>query len=132
MHGTRQLSIPIRNTLLMAEDDASLRKLKRTVLEAYGYSVITAEDGDDAITKFKENMDKIQLVMLDMIMPKKSGKEVYEEIKKTSPGIKVLFVSGYTMDIIKTQELTEAGLTFILKPVSPKDLVRKVREILDR
>ena len=69
-------------TILVAEDDASLRKLTRTVLEAFGYSVITAEDGEDAITKFMENREKISLVMLDMIMPKKNGKEVGEAIRK--------------------------------------------------
>ena len=90
-------------TILVAEDDASLRKLTSTVLEAFGYRVITAEDGEDAITKFMENRDRIHLVMLDMIMPKKSGKDAYVEIRKIMPDIKALFVSGYTMDIINTE-----------------------------
>ncbi|MDD5435605.1 MAG: PAS domain S-box protein, partial [Nitrospira sp.] len=119
-------------TILVAEDDDSLRKLTRTVLESLGYSVITAEDGEDAVTKFMENRDKIKLVLLDMIMPKKSGKEASEEIRKMSPGIKALFVSGYTMDTVKTQKIIDEGFDFILKPVSPKDLLKKVREILDR
>ena len=119
-------------TVLVAEDDASLRKLTRIVLESYGYSVITAEDGEDAIAKFMENRDKIQLAILDMIMPKKSGKEASEGIRKISPQIKVLFVSGYTMDTVKTRELTESGFDFILKPIRPQDLLRKVRKILDR
>jgi CheY-like chemotaxis protein len=119
-------------TILVAEDDASLRKLTRIVLESAGYTVITAEDGEDAITKFMENREKIQLVVLDMIMPNKSGKEACEEIKKTSPATRILFLSGYTMDIMKTQEIIAKGFDFLLKPVSPKDLVKKVREILDR
>lgn len=119
-------------TILVAEDDAALRNLTMIILESFGYSVITAEDGEDAIKKYIENRDKIQLVILDMIMPKKNGKDTYEEIKKTSPGMKALFMSGYTMDIIKTGELTEAGLDFIHKPVRPQDLLKKVREILDR
>ena len=128
-------TVPVKGgteTILVAEDDASLRKLTRIVLESYGYNVITAEDGEDAITKYTENRGRIDLVILDMIMPKKSGKEACEEIKKLSPGTKILFLSGYTMDIIKTRELTEAGFDFILKPVVPRDLVRKVREILDK
>ncbi|MDP2157236.1 MAG: hypothetical protein Q8K68_05960, partial [Nitrospirota bacterium] len=64
--------------------------------------------------------------------PKKNGKEAYEEIKKISPGIKSLFMSGYTMDIIKTDELLGAGLNFVHKPVRPQELLKKVREILDR
>ncbi|MBI5676006.1 MAG: PAS domain S-box protein [Nitrospirae bacterium] len=119
-------------TILVAEDDASLRNLARIVLESYGYSVITSEDGEDAITKFMENRDKIQLVILDMIMPKKNGKEACEAIRKESPGIKILFASGYSMDNIKTSELTEAGFDFILKPVVPKDFLKKVREVLDK
>jgi PAS domain S-box-containing protein len=119
-------------TILVAEDDLSMRNLSRIVMESSGYSVITAEDGEDAITKFIENRDKIALVVLDMIMPKKSGKEACEVIRKVSPGIKILFASGYTMDIIKTKELTEAGFDFILKPFVPKDFLIKVREVLDR
>jgi PAS domain S-box-containing protein len=119
-------------TILVAEDDSSLRKLSVIVLESLGYHVITAEDGEVAIAKFMENRDRIDLVLLDMIMPKKNGKEVSEVIRKVSPRTKILFASGYTMNIIQTRELTESGFDFILKPVQPKDLLRKVREILDR
>jgi len=119
-------------TILVAEDDASLRKLSRIVLESYGYTVITAEDGEDAITKFMENRERISLALIDMIMPKKNGKEVVEVIRQVSPRTKILFASGYTMDIIMTKELTESGFDFILKPVLPKDLLKKVRELLDR
>jgi PAS domain S-box-containing protein len=119
-------------TVLVAEDDASLRKLTRIVLESFGYSVITAEDGEEAIAKFMENREKIHLVILDMIMPKKNGKEVSEALRKAGPRTKILFVSGYTMDIIKNRELTEFGFDFIHKPVRPQDLLIKVREVLDK
>ncbi|MHB8881634.1 MAG: PAS domain-containing hybrid sensor histidine kinase/response regulator [Thermodesulfovibrionales bacterium] len=119
-------------TILLAEDDASLRKLERIVLESYGYTVITAEDGEEAIIKFMDNRERISLALIDMIMPKKNGKEVAEAIRTVSPDTKILFASGYTMDIIMTKELTEAGFDFILKPVLPKDLLKKVREILDK
>jgi CheY-like chemotaxis protein len=130
-----EAAVPVKGgneTILVAEDDASLRKLTRIVLESFGYSVITAENGDDAIVKFMENRERINLVLLDMIMPKKSGKEVSAAIKKVSPRIKILFESGYTMDIIKTKELTEDGFDFIHKPFQPNDLLMKVREMLDR
>ncbi|MHB8882571.1 MAG: PAS domain-containing hybrid sensor histidine kinase/response regulator [Thermodesulfovibrionales bacterium] len=119
-------------TILVAEDDAALRKLTRIVLESFGYTVITAEDGEEAIGRFRENRDRIRLVMLDMIMPKKNGKEVSEVLRQESPGIKIIFASGYTMDLVKTRELTESGFDFIHKPVPPKDLLKKVRKILDR
>ena len=116
----------------MAEDDASLRKLTKIMLESFGYSVITAVDGEDAIAKFMENRELISIVLLDMIMPKKNGKEVGEAIRKMDPGVKILFASGYTMDIIKGKELAETGADFIHKPFTPKDLLTLVREILDR
>lgn len=119
-------------TILVAEDDAALRKLTSTVLEAFGYTVINAEDGADAIAKYSENRNNIQLVILDMIMPKKSGKEVYEEIRKLSPVIKGIFACGYTMDIAEIKELLDKGMDFMLKPVSQKDLLKKIREVLDR
>ncbi len=119
-------------TVLVAEDNASLRTLTRIVLESFGYRVISAEDGEDAITKFSENSESIGLVLLDMIMPKKNGKEVSEAIVKVNPLVKVLFSSGYTMDIIKSKELTTTDFDFIHKPYPPKELLIKVREILDR
>jgi len=119
-------------TVLVAEDDASLRDLTRIVLESFGYSIIEAVDGDDAIIKFMENRDRIHLVMLDMIMPRKNGKEVSEVLRKANPRTKILFVSGYTMDIIKYDDLTESGFDFIHKPMRPQDLLIKVREVLDK
>jgi PAS domain S-box-containing protein len=119
-------------TVLIAEDEEALRKLIKTVLESFGYSVITAKDGDDAITKFMDNRERIRLVMLDMIMPKKSGKEVSEVIINVDPHMKVLFASGYAMDSITNKEFSESGFDFIHKPFRPKDLLIKLREILDR
>jgi len=66
-----------------------------------------------------------------VVMPKKNGKEVYEEIKKTTPGIRVLFTSGYTANTIQTRGFLDEGLHFIAKPVSPKHLLQKLREVLD-
>ena len=130
----KEVAAPVKHgneTVLVAEDDASLRKLVTIVLESFGYSVIAAVDGEDAIAKFMENRNQISIVMLDMIMPKKNGKEVGEAIRKVSAGVKILFSSGYTMDIIKGKELAEAGSDFIHKPFTPKDLLIKVREVLD-
>ncbi|MGO9612048.1 MAG: PAS domain S-box protein [Dissulfurispiraceae bacterium] len=119
-------------TILVAEDDAALRNLIRIVLESSGYSVISAEDGEDAIIKFTDNRDKIALVVLDMIMPRKSGKEVSDAIRKVSPLIKILFSSGYAEATMKTEELTASGFDFIQKPVMPHRLLSQVREVLDK
>jgi len=119
-------------TILLAEDDISARNLTKIVLESFGYHVIAAEDGEEAIARFMENSDKIHLAILDMIMPKKNGKEVSEVIKGMSPRSKILFTSGYTVDLMTAQKITELGFDFIHKPVPPKDLLKKVREVLDR
>jgi polar amino acid transport system substrate-binding protein len=119
-------------TVLVAEDDEKLRDLSEIVLAQNGYEVILAQDGKQAVDKFIENKDRIQLVIIDMIMPKKSGKETYEEIKAVKPDIKVLFSSGYTSDRMESLFRNKEELHFINKPISPKDLLRKVREILDK
>ncbi len=127
--------VPVKGgneTILIAEDDDSLRKLIKNILESSGYQVIAAKDGEEAISKFVENREWISLVLLDMVMPTKTGKEVSEVIRKASPRIKVLFASGYSEDIVKTDELTAAGFDFIHKPFHSRDLLIQVREILDR
>jgi nitrogen-specific signal transduction histidine kinase len=126
--------LPLRGneTILMAEDDSALRKLFSIVLQEYGYNVILAKDGEEAIRKFMDNKDTIQLVVLDMIMPKKSGKEAYDRIKIMKPDMKTLFSSGYTADRIDKDSMLKEGYNFIMKPVSPKDLLKKIREVLDK
>jgi PAS domain S-box-containing protein len=119
-------------TILVAEDDAVLRNLTTTVLGHFGYTVIEAEDGEDAVRKFVQNKDQVDMALLDGIMPRKNGREVYEEIRLVNPGIKVIFLSGYADGVLSDQEMRERGLTFMLKPVSPRQLVQKVREVLDR
>jgi two-component system cell cycle sensor histidine kinase/response regulator CckA len=119
-------------TLLLAEDDAEVRGLTKNLLEDSGYKVIEAVDGEDAVKRFKENKDKVQLLLVDVIMPKKNGREAYIEIHKMRPDIKALFISGYTADVIRTKGVIEEGFEFILKPVSPMVLLAKVREVLDK
>lgn len=117
-------------TILLAEDDIDVRGLTKAVLEEFGYTVISAVNGEDAINKFKESKDKIHILLLDIVMPKKSGKEVYKEIKKIEPATRVLFISGYPSNVIHGKEILDEGLDFISKPVPPQELLRKLREIL--
>ncbi|MEK6656877.1 MAG: ATP-binding protein, partial [Nitrospirota bacterium] len=119
-------------TILLAEDELEVRRLVKTVLEEFGYKVIEAVDGEDAINRFTENKDRIDIVILDVIMPKKNGREAYNELKNIKPDIKTIFISGYTEDIIKREDIFEMGLNFIAKPVSPSDLLEKIREVLDK
>lgn len=125
---------PVRGTetILLAEDELFLREVTKEMFEEYGYKVIDAVDGEDAIDKFMRNRDDIHLILLDAIMPKKNGKEVYMEIRKVRPDIKTVFLSGYSADVIQNKGIHEEGLTLISKPISPAELLRKIREVLDR
>jgi CheY-like chemotaxis protein len=119
-------------TILVAEDDAPIRKLTTALLGEFGYRVIEAVDGEDAIEMIKTHGNGIDLLLLDVIMPRKNGREVYEEAKKLVPNVKVLFTSGYTADIIQKKGIIEEGQDFISKPVSPGELLKKIRESLER
>ena len=119
-------------TILVAEDDMIVRGLMKEILEEFGYKIIEAVNGEDSLNKFMQNADRINLLILDLMMPKKNGREVYEEIKKIAPDIKTIFSSGYTANLIQQEDMVKAGMDFIAKPVSPSGLVLKVREVLDR
>jgi len=119
-------------TILVTEDNVEVRELTTHVLQEFGYTVIQAVDGEDAVKKFKENKDRIELAILDIIMPKKSGKEASEAIRAIKPGVRVLFTSGYAADIITKAGISEEGVHFIQKPSTPNSLLGKVREILDK
>jgi signal transduction histidine kinase/CheY-like chemotaxis protein len=117
-------------TILVADDDPAVASLVKRILEEFGYKVLEARDGEDAIEQFLKHKDDIHLLLLDVIMPKKNGKEAYDAIKKIKPEIKAIFISGYSAEIIDEQAILE-GLNFIGKPVSPEELLFSVREVLD-
>jgi CheY-like chemotaxis protein len=120
-----------RETVLIAEDDATIRLLTRTILNKFGYTVIEAADGEEAVSKFREHRDAVKLIILDVVMPKMSGKEVHDAIIAIKPDVKTLYVSGYNADVVRNKGITEESRNFILKPVSPLDLLRMVRRVLD-
>jgi CheY-like chemotaxis protein len=119
-------------TVLLAEDDRDVRRLTKMVLENFGYRVIEAVDGEDAVAKFNEQNAAIDLLVFDVIMPKKNGKDAYLAIRQTRPDIKVLFTSGYTADIIHQKGILDPDMVFIMKPISPTMLLGKIREVLDK
>lgn len=121
-----------KETIFLAEDDEMVRIFERDVLEEQGYKVIEAVDGEDTLIKFNFHKDKIDLVILDVIMPKKNGKEVYDNIRKIDPEMPVLFTSGYTFDIIEQKGIDKNKADIIRKPIVYDVLLRKVRELLDK
>jgi PAS domain S-box-containing protein len=118
-------------TILLAEDDVDVCNLVVTVLTEFGYQVIQAVDGQDAVDKFLAHRDSIGLILMDMIMPKKNGKDAFEEICRLQPDVKVMYLSGYTADFIQSRGVVEEEIKLIMKPVQPTELLLKVREMLD-
>lgn len=118
-------------TILLAEDEQQTRGLLRAILTQFGYTVIEAADGDEALDTFYRNRDRVRLLILDVIMPKRRGNEVYDEIRKTGSRVKVVFLSGYPSDPVQGKMPVEDGLDLIMKPVSPQMLLTRIREILD-
>lgn len=126
-----EVSLRGTETVLVAEDDPDVNIITKTLLEEFGYRVIITGDGAEAVEAFKAGKDSIDLVILDVIMPKKNGREAFEEIRAASPDVKVIFTSGYTEDIINSRMIFEQGLNFISKPLAASLLLKKVREVLD-
>jgi PAS domain S-box-containing protein len=118
-------------TILVAEDDETVRTFLRDILQDHGYAVITAEDGQDAVDAFNANRDAVNLVILDVVMPKKNGGEVYDVIKAAAPGMQFIFVSGYPQDILTTKGALDEDLEFIPKPLDIENLLLKMRVMLE-
>jgi signal transduction histidine kinase/CheY-like chemotaxis protein len=132
---TESLSAPFYSsgteTILIAEDDSKVRELVTSVLEKAGYKIIEAIDGSDAIEKFRIHQDKIRFLLLDVMLPKKKGIEVYDEIIKINSDIKALFISGYSRDVLQKMGIYENKHNFIPKPFSQSQLLKKIRDSLD-
>ncbi len=118
-------------TILLAEDEASIRDLSQAILEQAGYTVLTACDGKEALRVFWDHTDEVDMLLLDVIMPHLGGRAVFEKIKEMQPGIRVLFSSGYSMNAIHTSFVLDKDLVLIQKPYQRDDLLRRVRETLD-
>ncbi|MFC1557322.1 response regulator, partial [candidate division KSB1 bacterium] len=108
--------------ILVADDEQSLRELIKEQLEELGYSVLLAEDGIDAVNVYKKHKDDIDLVLLDIIMPRMAGKETFLELKKINNDVKVLIISGYSQDEKTAEILKKGGLGFLQKPFKLRDL----------
>jgi len=118
-------------TILVVEDNPEVLNLNRTVMETFGYGIIEAVNGEDAVEQFTRHQQEIDLIVMDVVMPKMNGKQAYLEIAKLRPDVKVLFMSGYTADIVLEKGIAADEFNFMHKPVTPMELLRRIREILD-
>ena len=117
-------------TILILEDDPVVLRMGKRILENLGYNVIAANAPADALAIAGHNAGKIDLLITDVIMPDINGREVSERVKALNPGIKCLFMSGYTADVIAASGILQEGVNFIEKPFTINKLASKVREVL--
>jgi NO-binding membrane sensor protein with MHYT domain/nitrogen-specific signal transduction histidine kinase/CheY-like chemotaxis protein len=118
-------------TLLLVEDEAALRRLARQILERKGYRVLEAEHGMHALEVAQQHDGRIDALVTDVVMPKLGGRELADQLRKLRPGIKVLFISGYTDDDTLRRGRLDPGTAFVPKPFAPAALAAAVRETLD-
>jgi CheY-like chemotaxis protein len=118
-------------TILLVEDEAEVRRLAREMLTRQGYTVIEAGSGAEAIRIWRDRHRSIDMLLTDVVMPKMSGRELADKLRELRPGLKVMYMSGYTDDVMQRHGILESGTTFLAKPFTSELLSRKVRSVLD-
>ena len=126
-----EISNSNRAIILLAEDSDSARTMMKDILEEFGYVVLAARDGQEALDLYQLHRENIDLLFLDVMMPKLKGREVYDAVRRLDPAAKVLFCSGYDDDKVHHQGGVASDMNFLSKPFTPKELLMKIREVLD-
>jgi signal transduction histidine kinase len=130
-HPGLQPARPGTETILLAEDEPALQALARHVLQSHGYTVLEAGQGDKALRIAQDYKGTIHLLVTDVVMPAMSGRQLAERLAANRPGVKVLYLSGYTDDAVVRHGVLQAETAFLQKPFTPGALAQKVREVLD-
>jgi PAS domain S-box-containing protein len=118
-------------TVLLVDDEPSIRDLGQTMLTMFGYTVITAANGKTAVELYKDRMEEIDIVILDLVMPEMGGKQCLKKLKELNPEVKVIISSGYDPDGLADEETARLASSFISKPYKVGDVLRQIRQLLD-
>lgn len=121
-----------RETILLVEDEEGVRRMTKLMLSQNGYTVLEAANGKEALAVAERHSGPIHLLLTDLVMPNLSGRDVAERLTAVRSRLRVLFMSGYTEDVIVRQGIESATADFLPKPFSLASLTNKVREVLDR
>jgi PAS domain S-box-containing protein len=119
-----------KQTILLVDDDDSIRNIIKNILKMNGFEILDALDAIEALRIYKENIEKISIVITDIVMPKVTGLELIEQIKEINPSVKVLFMTGYTKDFQLLSAQTNARIRFLQKPFDQNALINKLNELL--
>lgn len=130
-HGTAPRTMAGTETLLIAEDEETLRELAVITLSKLGYLVLTARNGQEALRLFEQHQDRISAVVLDLVMPLMGGQEAFEKMRSLKPRLKAVFTSGYASDSFALDDAMKKDAALLQKPYGLEALARKVREVLD-
>jgi PAS domain S-box-containing protein len=120
-----------RETVLVVEDEPAILMMATVILEGQGYQVFSAGTAGEAMRLFEERAGRIHLLMSDVVMPDRNGRDLFKDLQSINPHLKCLFMSGYTADVIGPHGVLNEGVNFIQKPFSLLDLAKKVRSVLD-
>jgi CheY-like chemotaxis protein len=127
---TEDIPLGQGETILIVEDEAAILKLCQTMLENLGYTALAAAGTAEALALAEAHAGKIHLLITDVVMPRMNGRDLAARLQALCPGLRVLFMSGYTAEVIARQGILDAGMQFIQKPFSRDELALKVREVL--
>jgi two-component system, cell cycle sensor histidine kinase and response regulator CckA len=125
------LSLRGSETILVAEDEDGVRSLTREVLEKYGYTVLEAANGEEALKVAEHHDGPLDLLLSDVVMPRMGGPELAQALLAKRPSVKVLYMSGYTDHPMVRRGVVNAGVAFLQKPFTPTVLLSRVREVLE-
>ena len=125
--------VPTRGTetILVVDDEAELRHLARRILESAGYTVLIAANGEEAVLALNRCSDPVHLMITDIVMPGMSGRKLADLLRRTRQNIKVIYMSGYTDDVVVRSGMLDEGMAFVSKPFTVAELIRRVRDVLD-
>ncbi len=120
-----------KETVLLVEDEESILALGKTILERHGYEVLASKNPNEALGMVKSYPGPIHLLITDVVMPEMNGKDLRCRLVEVMPGLKIIFMSGYTANVIAHHGILDEGINFLQKPFSVQTLLEKVRDVLD-
>jgi len=120
-----------RGTVLLVEDETAVREATKRMLRKFGFDVVEAKHGNDALLRWEEQGDTIDVVLTDVVMPAMGGAELARQLRQRRPGVRVVFMSGYTQGTLELSTMDEAATRFLPKPFTADQLVRTLRELID-